>query len=351
MTIESFPGTHNRHLAIGKNITPKIKNRTERLLGIELGRCIACIFVIIIHQNSSNYGSNPYGYEILNQVSRWAVPFFFILAGFFLPTADTWQKNARKYFLRLFPVCVFWTVAYALSTDHPIVFFGSIKSTLNTLIVGGNGYHLWFLSSLGICLLIAAIFNQFTSMIFLSSVAALMYFIGLSYDSYSELAFGIPHSQVRYDTRNGPFFGLIFVCLGILLRKKEIAANINSGLFLTCVGLMISGAEILLLYINYDFQISRHNFLLGTIPFSLGVTMIFLTTQIQGSRVSKIVKRLGAVSLGIYAVHLFLLRQITEWVQPASPISGLAVALLVFLLSAAIATAGARIPLLQRVFR
>lgn len=100
--------------------------KSERMVGIDLGRFIACLAVIFIHQQSIHYGPYHNTREVLNLASRWAVPFFFIISGYFMPTGTGWVNVALKYFLRLLPIFIFWTTVYAAIFGNPFWFFSEI---------------------------------------------------------------------------------------------------------------------------------------------------------------------------------------------------------------------------------
>ena len=70
-------------------------NIKERINSVETCRVIAIIAVIILHAEPFRYGCEEneiykqYAFIIFNQLSRFAVPFYFIISGFF------WGKKTK----------------------------------------------------------------------------------------------------------------------------------------------------------------------------------------------------------------------------------------------------------------
>ncbi|WP_410219547.1 acyltransferase [Paracoccus sp. (in: a-proteobacteria)] len=341
------------HGGYGSDQPGMAPSRVERLSGIELGRIIACLAVILIHQKSFEYGDTGYFYEALNQSARWAVPFFFVLSGYFMPAGRNWVSLTIKYFTRLFPVSVFWVAFYAWVEGEPLWFLEGTRHTLAMLAYGGSGYHLWFLPSLGVCLLIAAIVLQFFSAKVLFAVSAVLFSIGLLFGPYAPVVLDTPYDEISlpFSTRNGACFGLIFVSLGVLLRRYEVEANINTAFRLLGIGAALTIAEIAFLWSAYDVPPTGVDFVLGTLPLGFGAALLFLSIDIRQKVAAQFVRRLGSVSLGIYAVHLVVLRQLTGALGPDSMASGFLVALAAWAVSSAIALVGGQVPVLQRVFR
>lgn len=131
----------------------------KRLVYPDLLRIIAGFAVILIHVTSRGIG----GYEIntsvwlssviINSLSRWSVPLFFMVSGmFFLDPqreVDT-KKLFTKSIWRILLCIVVWGFAYGL-LDQYLYNTLTLKSVLITLygiVTGHTGYHLWFLYTL-----------------------------------------------------------------------------------------------------------------------------------------------------------------------------------------------------------
>lgn len=321
----------------------------ERKAGIELGRLAAAFSVIVIHQNPAGYGSQEYIYEGMNQAARWAVPFFFILSGYLMPTNSQWVSVARKYIVRIGPIFLFWCLMYLLVLGDIFEYVSDFKSLIRLLVTGGPGYHLWFLPSLCVSIIIALTFLHFQAIRALAVFASLLFISALAFSTYSPAIYGF--NPIGFHMRNGPFFGLIFISLGIIMRKNIITPKAKTGWLLLFSGAILSASEILFLYNRYGAPINKHDFLLGTLPLALGASFIFLDMNIKSHTASRLFRALGAVSLGIYAVHVYVLYYFTGLFSPNSLAGGLATAVVAMAASSAIALVGGQIPMIRKVFR
>lgn len=331
---------------------PSIRTRSERHTGIEIGRIVACLAVIFIHQQSSHYGHNNNVRESLDLASRWAVPFFFLISGYFLPVGTGWFKVSRKYFFRLLPVFLFWATVYAAIDGNPFWFLSELRIIRQTMTNGGTGFHLWFLPSLGVCLVVAAAVRHYFSMNFLLLLSVSLYCFGLIHGSYEVAVDDLPFHEVdrSFNPRNGPFMGLIFVSLGIALRAKLFEPSIGKGLALIGLGALLSIAEALFLLSFYQVPIFTHNFLIGTVPLGSGVAMLCLSINIKTPLLASAIRRIGAVSLGIYALHVLVLWEVTDLVEPNSLVSGFSTAVLTLAIATVGALIGAQVPVMRRMF-
>ena len=87
---------------------------------------------------------------LIDAAARFAVPFFFLTAGYFLPSAFPSLLTAAARILgRLLVPWLVWSVVYWLIYDQ----LGA--PTLGTRAAP----HLWFLPALALCMLIAVLFS------------------------------------------------------------------------------------------------------------------------------------------------------------------------------------------------
>ena len=133
---------------------------------------------------------------IVDQLSRFGVPFFFIASGYFLShRIDSAFFITRYVVVRIFPAFAFWTLFY---------FWSSIKDgpvDILSLVFDGGGLHLWFFSSLILCLLLCSILLKIGGLRLVIVAAIPLYLIGLYHGVYGE-ALHAPHWS--WNVRNGP---------------------------------------------------------------------------------------------------------------------------------------------------
>ena len=126
----------------------------HRITYLDCLRCIAILFVIVLHAMSPIL-SNPVYYGISswylcllqNPLNRTGVPLFFMISGYLiLRSPDTLIPSTfyRRHLLRLaLPLCA-WNLIYlladALRTGVPV----SLDAFFSSLLNRGQSYHMWF---------------------------------------------------------------------------------------------------------------------------------------------------------------------------------------------------------------
>lgn len=128
----------------------------KRMLYPDLLRILASFLVVLIHVTSVkiNEGHSETSAwvvcMVLNSMSHWAVPIFFMISGmlFLDPEREfTMEKLFRKHIARVVLCLVVWGFFYSLLDQY--IFGGlSLRSpflAVYGIITGNTGYHLWFL--------------------------------------------------------------------------------------------------------------------------------------------------------------------------------------------------------------
>lgn len=325
-----------------------MKPHNTRSAGIDLGRVLGCFFIILLHQSAADYGAAGKVSDILDQLARWAVPFFFIMTGYFTRFDTGPNAVIQRSVTRIVPLYLFWLVLYITWADQETVRLADPVWLIGALIYGGPGFHLWFLPSLVVCVSIAAILLHIGRFRVLLATAGALYLIGLALGSYETVVSSDEFIQktARLNTRSGPFFGLIFIAMGAWLRAHPIRLSIGQTLLVVLAGIALSNVEALsLLHLN-SVPYIRHDFLFGTLLTGFGSAVLFTTVIRPNGIVDRAARALGPVTFGIYAVHLIVLRHMTTWIEPQSLLAGIGVAILVFVASSALALLGSHIPVL-----
>jgi surface polysaccharide O-acyltransferase-like enzyme len=293
----------------------------SRIQSVDAVRVIAIFAVIIIHTSPF---TNTYiwlgrdlnvGY-LLDQLARFAVPFFFVISGFFWASkiksgsqiADSTKKMAKK----IATIFLAWSIIYLLPTNLSDSFqygglgpFEIIYWNITKLIdhpmrsaMEGAKVHLWFLVALLFCLVICAIFLTRAMKKSLIVLSIVLYSIGLLGKAYADSPIGF-HSEFNF--RNGPFFGLVFFVTGyVLSESKERKSWLIIGLVLTVFGTLMHFTELFVLRSMWGTTMIQ-DYVIGTYFMGVGVAMIALSnpTFLGTNQFSKI----GPLVLGIYAVH------------------------------------------------
>jgi surface polysaccharide O-acyltransferase-like enzyme len=250
--------------------------------------------------------------ELFNQFVRVATPFFFLAAGYFfavsvsrgaapLPLAAKLIKRLAVFFLFWALVYVFVPIELMLGPpDHG--YWESVgimwsRTLVPHFITNGNKVHLWFLPALGCSLAMLAVACQLKLERALFVFAVGLYFVGLYAGAYQDTPLGHDYT---WNSRNGPFFGTLFVVSGFMIHRLGWEFTQRQALALIALGIALRVAE---LYWITDFgtRPSEIDYLLGTYPFGLGIFML-LTLNRRLGEIKWLVK-LSRYSPGVYCGH------------------------------------------------
>lgn len=327
---------------------------TQRLAGVEVLRVVAIAAIIVIHLIAASGVPVGQGWDLatsLDQAARFAVPFFFVIAGFFWDrkarqAANPWQVSldqARRL-LRLF---LLGSLIYLLPTN----FFGSLaEGPLGPLkwtywnlasavrdpfrvLQQGTRVHLWFLMALTCCTLLTGWTLRRLGMGALLVLSAVCYGIALSGKPYAATGWGLA-MPAGVELRNGPFFGWIYFVAGALLSRhgRPSPAWFWPGVGWAVFGAAIHGLEVNFLHERYGVPCAQE-FVLGTLPLGVGVAMVALSGRIASPLKGMAI--LGPHVLGIYLVHQAfvdlllplkpgLVGSLAAWLLLGVPVVGLA---------------------------
>jgi surface polysaccharide O-acyltransferase-like enzyme len=309
--------------------------QTSRQTGIDVGRCIAFVGVVLIHCASSLQVS-----YLAQMACRFAVPFFFVTSGYFMSASRPAGEIIGKSFRRIAPIYLFWVVAYAvILRSWP----SDLSGWLALMFTGGAGAHLWFLPSLFLCVALCALIRPL-GWAWGGAIVVALYLAGLACGAYGPLV-GV--HQDLWDPRSGILFGSIFVYAGMLIRNRGIALDHRVAIALFLVLIVLQVLEIVIVSKAHS---PYHDFYILTVP--LGVAAFLAARAIPwDTALLRWIAALGPISLGMYAVHLFFVRFFESHLRIAT-LSGWALTVpAVVVLSVLTAYALSRTPYLRTFVR
>jgi surface polysaccharide O-acyltransferase-like enzyme len=292
-----------------------------RLASIDFFKTIAIFAIIVLH-------TSPFhGYEnklfilldaIINQATRFAIPYFFIVAGYFLGrkllSGVRPEEVFKTYLKRLFPLFIVWSVLYMIlptNIKKEVIRYGLWHATYHkisniisdpiTLSMQGGRGNLWFLISLLMAFGIITLFLKLNRRKWIIPIASLLYFVGLWAGSYSATDFGI---NISFFTRNGPFFSTLLVAIGWYLAYKKYEVKRIYSLGLLIIGVSMHAVETFALWKYYNISPLIHDYLVGTLLWGIGLTLFVLSipNAFEGSRITK----WGRYTLGVYLLHVIV---------------------------------------------
>jgi surface polysaccharide O-acyltransferase-like enzyme len=308
----------------------------KRWTSIETLRVAAVFAVVWAHVRPlTSGGVPPTAYPaaaiLLHQACRWVVPFFFFVSGFLLAqrtrqdasiVAAAWRTTRR-----LLIVFASWSAVYfvwqLVAPDRVLGLYSlpepPVSGPLSHLparwarvlaplvtspidyLAEGSRVHLWFLPALAIGLMITGVAADRRRLRWAVLFGLGLYVVGLGCGSYAPLTgwqFGI-------NPRNGPFASVLPASLGFAIGRSGWRPKLREALLLAAGGYALLVTESLWLWITFGSDPTRHNFLIGTIPFGLGMAALALARPNLGSALPA--WRLGSATLGVYASHLLVI--------------------------------------------
>lgn len=291
---------------------------TQRIASFEWGRVAALFAVITIHSQAFMtgpfYNDQPWLGLMLNQLCRFAVPLFFILAGYFIMPKLLAAPSAtfRRYSLPLLKIWLIWSAIYLLVPFNGEILLSQgyvaermgywlylLQNPLNTLFEGGI-VHLWYLPGLLCGLAVITIFCQYKQEKWLLPVATILYIYGLMAGSYTPI-YDLP---APIFTRNGPFLSTLMLTIGFIIRKNSFRVSLPIAASVAIIGMVIHLGEAFFLT-RYDIPFNVHDFLIGTPLWSTGIFLLLANKPDFGR--SPFTFLISQETLGIYLCHLLII--------------------------------------------
>lgn len=278
--------------------------------GIDLFRYINALLVIAIHVRPLIEISFVADYWLVNVIGRTAVPFFFISSGYFMARNENKINYWHTYLWKLIKTYLLWSLLYLpfgirWMIDSKIPYLLYPLALAYALFNVGTYYHLWYVPALIFSLVLIKYLRKYFSLKQLYFIAVLLYVIG-SAETYSSFLnwplSEIVNSYMRifYTTRNGLFFGLVFVLTGYLCNEKTVKHSLQ----LTSLSFILLSIESFMLYQRESYNF---NFLLMLIPFGFYSFQFISQLAIRQSFV-----RLRYFSTYYYFMHVLVMEVISE---------------------------------------
>lgn len=218
-----------------KTLTAKKQTEKHIYPGINGYKLLAALFVIMIHTSPLTSVSPEADFVLTRILARTAVPFFFMVTGFFvLPKALRDTRRGLRYLKRIALIYLASIILYLPINIYAGHFEGvGAGGILKMILTDGTFYHLWYLPALllGFCLVWAGLMYLPAKAVLL--ITAFLYLAGLPGDSYygfleegsvlQTIYNGIFH--VSSYTRNGLFYAPVFLALGYAISRQYTSSS------------------------------------------------------------------------------------------------------------------------------
>jgi peptidoglycan/LPS O-acetylase OafA/YrhL len=273
-----------------------------RNYGIDAFRLLSALPVIAAHAGKFDGTTHV----IVSLISKWSVPYFFLVLGYVLGK----KSGATRTSAAIQRIFLMFLVASILMIPLNLVRIGPHKTLLyifEHFLINGTYFHLWYLDSLLIGLLVIRFTDRSNSRRLLPVVAVITLIVSLLFSSYWTLSTA--------------FFGRHLMVVPLLWFGMLLATRIPSmrqSIALVLIGIAIEAVESWVQYAQFDREIWKCPFLIGTVPFAVG--MFGIAANLRHSPVLESLGRLGGRYTGcIYITHVYVMALIA-WVADATKV-------------------------------
>jgi hypothetical protein len=274
-------------MSIAKSMSTK-----KRAYGIDAFRLLTTLFVVTAHGGRFEHFPETV-HDAVAIAGKWAVPFFFVVLGFF--TGRSTDKN--RTIPQMIRIGVMFLLASLMMIPLDIAqegVHGAITTVSTYFMICGGHFHLWFLSSLIMGLLVIRITDEMeiSWLLPVLAVGALLVAVWLgTYWTGDSVNLGRHLISIPY------------LWFGTLLAKNRLSTR--TSLYMIAGGIVLLIGETAVLY-----QLGRGPWeapsFLGAVPFALG--MFGVASNLPNTPFIERVGKLGMRFTGcIYVTHVYFI--------------------------------------------
>jgi probable poly-beta-1,6-N-acetyl-D-glucosamine export protein len=279
-------------------------------------RVVAILAVVMIHVTTKMlqmHGGDVVGHPvtlILNQISRFAVPLFFMMSGYVLELShkdESYFKYLKRRVNKILVPYVFWSLVYGL-----IIYPQNIASLPRLLIFGGAAYQLYFIPAILVFYVIFPVIHKTVKFIDNRWVmwGLLLIQMGFLYRDYYIKPWGVPES-VKI-----PFLAFWVFLTGIVaarnkyemikfLDKYKRLITIATGVLALCV--FWEGRAGFLTTNNYYMYYSQWRPSVVAYTLAVAASLYYLFNKLNW--INRWVTHLAQMSFFVFFVHVLLLEK------------------------------------------
>lgn len=282
---------------------------------LDLLKFVCSILIVFLHLNPfSKEGEFYYFSRALVSIG---VPIFFVLSGFFFfrkskgmsikNVYEYEEGRLKKYVKRIFELLIFWIIPYFFVIDLWWIIDGNIGENilkyLHHILFGGSGFYLWYLVAQIVGMILCCVLRKYNRKIS-GTIVLILFFVGMVGTSYTFLIEGTVfqksydyYMECFYTLRNGVFFGLPCVYIGMLIAEnEEKLSDLKGSVIFWSVSIVLMIVEFVLVRMqDMGFQMMQ----ISSIILSISSVVMFLGFNIH-IRWAKILRKLSFL---IYVTH------------------------------------------------
>lgn len=305
------------------------KLMTTRNKGLDIARFIMAFCVVCIHLPFSG----TVGGAIMT-MTRAAVPFFFIVSGYFIGDITKKHNRIKKQLVAISKITIIasllyigWYTFLAYYQNRGVKNYFSSTFSVNNLLKWlffnetPIAFHLWYLYAYIYVLLIVRVIGKLLNVKKVCVIIPCLLSVDLIFGKYSLLLFN--REFPVYYTRNFLFVGLPFFLLGYLIAKdirvREFTTRIKS--IHVIIALVVSIVEYsVLTYLNVN---ATRDHYIGTDLLVFAIFSVALNYS-TNSKTADIIANMGRkYSLTIYIIQVIWINIMTSVVLRIPTIQGM----------------------------
>ena len=208
----------------------------RQLGGLDYFKLAAAFLVAAIHTSPFASFSADADFIFTRVIARVAVPFFFMVTGYFLLPQYVFGRSMDMRPLMRSLKKLLYLYAAAVLLYLPVNLYAGQIQDLGVwaffcmLLVDGTFYHLWYLPAAVLGVWIVWFLGRKVPYKVLLGISFVLYLIGLFGDSYYGAAEQVPALVKVYDvlftvsshTRNGLFYAPVFLVMGVGFSRRKL---------------------------------------------------------------------------------------------------------------------------------
>ncbi|MDP0492270.1 MAG: acyltransferase [Verrucomicrobiota bacterium JB023] len=271
-------------------------NNTERNIGIDIFRIFACLSVISLHVGPYPHLPDWLGVFLKNS-GRWAVPYFFIVSGYYLGKKTERDRSLQPASRFLSLLLIASVVLLPLSLVNQ-----GAEETVQAFLSGkmafrGSYFHLWFLGAMWSSLFLIYLTDQHGLSRFYPGFSALAILSWVVFGTYLS-----DRVSETFFIRN--LAGTGFILLGVVLSNFAIPLKV--ALCLVIAGAFSQLAEnFLMKQLHPQIDLLECPIYFGTIMIAIG--LFGLAQQIHVPKMKTVGSLAKNHTLWIYILHPYLI--------------------------------------------
>lgn len=285
---------------------------------VDVFKLICACLVILIH--TKPFENSFWLDSIIGMLTRFAVPYFFTISGYFLFQRITVSEPRNKdkiiwdYLLRLIRFYVIWFVIlrifdYVLSGQSH-----SVRYYIKQFFFTTDGSALWFVEALIWATLIATFLSRWLNPLFITVIGVICLLVGYCFSTllgitsqWRMVVFFKPFFDY-IGIQGGIFFAFPYVAIGAFLSNKTLVPSIRRDVLLTSLFFLCLGIESIIMVIKLQ---APFTFLwLSAAPMLWFTTRITLTIVIEEKPIYYIFRK---ISILCFVLHVPVFKLLQLW--------------------------------------